>query len=276
MRVGTIAFAGNGTLAEVLRPDGTTRCGPARLRFTCAVDQTGRHTILVVSDTLVATSSYGILAQRLNDPVGCRSLELGASPLTTSVTAAVETDCYRLDGVYGDAARLLLTGTLQPHVVVVRPDGSTRCEARPPMGVLGFSCAAFDVDGTHTILVEDDLGTRAGAYTLATKNVTHCAGTQLSRDGWVQQGSIAQAGEFDCWGFEAVPGERMQVRLTRDGGALDPVAVLLRLDGSTQCGPVVADEFVCEIDTAGLNRFLIGGTAAGRTGDYEISMRPVS
>ena len=64
----------------------------------------------------------------------------------------------------------------------------------------------------------------------------------------------------------------MEVRLTREGGALDPVAEFLRPDGTRLCGPTTADEFVCVTDTTGGNHLLIGGTAAGATGAYEIEL----
>ena len=269
VRVSAITLAGNAVLAEVVGPDGSTRCRTSGPRFTCALDRSGGHTMFVVSDSRVQTSTYSVLIQRLNDPVACRSIAFGAAPIQASVTWAAETDCYRLDGGAGALARLVFTGLLRYHVVVLRPDGTQRCEARYPLSVLGFSCA-FDASGAHTILVEDDSGTLAGGYTIASQRANYCGAGHLYVGGDAERGSIA-AGEVDCWdigGLDA--GRRVEVRLTREGGALDPVAEFLRPDGTRLCGPTTADEFVCVTDTTGGNHLLIGGTR-GR-GAYEIEL----
>ena len=260
-------------LAEVVGPDGSTRCVTFGPRFTCALDRTGVHTLFVVSDSRVQTSTYSVLIQRLNDPVACRSTAFGAAPIAASVTWAAETDCYRLDGDAGAVARLVFTGSLRQHVVVLRPDGTQRCEARYTLPVLGFNCT-FDVSGPHTILVEDDSGTLAGGYTIATQRADFCADS-LVHIGWgAERGSIATAGEVDCWSnlLTLDAGRRVEVRLTRDSGALDPVVEVLRSDGTRLCGPTTADEFDCVTDTRGRFRLLVGGTAAGATGIYEIEL----
>ena len=92
----------------------------------------------------------------------------------------------------------MFTGPLRQHVVVVRPDGTQRCEARYPLPVLGFNCT-FE-PGPHTILVEDDSGTLAGGYTIATQRADYLRGDSLVHIGWgAERGSIATAGEVDCW-----------------------------------------------------------------------------
>ena len=102
-------------------------------------------------------------------------IAFGSATIYASVTWAAETDCYRLDGGpgAGAVARLVFTGSLRQHVVVVGPDGTQRCEARYPLPVLGFNCTFA---GPHTILVEDDSGLLSGGYTIATQKANYCGG----------------------------------------------------------------------------------------------------
>ena len=67
-------------------------------------------------------------------------------------------------------------------------------------------------------------------------------------------------------------GRRMDVRLTRDGGALDPVVEVLRSDGTRLCAPTTTNQFDCVTDTRGRLHLLVGGTAAGAAGAYEIEL----
>src|SRR5262249_23079163 len=88
---------------EVVRPNGTTLCtgldGASDL--TCKLDTTGTTRLLIDDDSGRLTGSYTLVAQRLNNPVGCVPLLFGAAP-TTGTIAAGELDCFTFSGAGGD------------------------------------------------------------------------------------------------------------------------------------------------------------------------------
>src|SRR5438552_17693325 len=60
---------------EVVRPNGTTVCGPTSAADqTCGLDTTGIHKIIVRDSAGTNTGGYAIAIQRLNNPTGCPAL----------------------------------------------------------------------------------------------------------------------------------------------------------------------------------------------------------
>jgi hypothetical protein len=151
-------------ISEVIRPDGSTLCGPnSNVEATCTADQAGTYRVLL-SDNGTATGTYAIWFQRLNNPAGCTTIAFGGSPHAGSIDVAAETDCYRFSASNGDHVRVRVSktsGTLNPLVEVVRPNGTTLCG---PTTSVDFNCT-LDANGKHTILVRDAGGTATGGYT---------------------------------------------------------------------------------------------------------------
>ncbi len=115
---------------EVVRPDGTTRCQFAgQSNRTCALDTSGTHTVLIEHEDPAQTGGYALLAQRLNDPVGCEWLTVDDAPRAarsrwpagSTATASTRSGWEHL------RIRLTGSGGLSPTAEVVRPDGTRRC-----------------------------------------------------------------------------------------------------------------------------------------------------
>jgi len=87
VRVRLVTPSGNlDPRAEVLRPDGTTRCGPAAADDqTCTLDAAGTHTILV-RDGGAGSGGYSLSVQRLNNPVGCSPKHFTTNAAAGSIT----------------------------------------------------------------------------------------------------------------------------------------------------------------------------------------------
>jgi hypothetical protein len=148
-------------LQEVIRPDGTTLCGPdGNTEVTCTADQAGTYRVLVFDNGGTATGTYATWLQRLNNPAGCTTIAYGDPALAGSITAAAETDCYRF-GSNGDNVRVRVpktSGSVTPLVEVIRPNGTTVCAATTSSD---FMCP-LDGNGNHTIVIRDFGGTGTG------------------------------------------------------------------------------------------------------------------
>ena len=277
VRVIKTAGANFGPNVEVLRPNGTTRCGPTTAReFTCQLDASGTHTILIRDYYGTNNGEYKLSTQRLNDPVGCGNLQYNTSGASGTI-APGETDCWRLDGAAGDVARVRVIKTaganFGPNVEVLRPNGTTRCG---PTTAREFTCQ-LDASGTHTILIRDYYGTNNGEYKLSTQRLNDpvgCGNLQYNTSG--ASGTIAP-GETDCWRLDGAAGDVARVRVIKTAGAnFGPNVEVLRPNGTTRCGPTTAREFTCQLDASGTHTILIRDYYGTNNGEYRIVIELVS
>jgi hypothetical protein len=159
VRVRAVEVSGNlSTYTEVLRPNGSTLCGPnIQSDQTCLLDTDGSHTVLIWDFGGAATGSFNLYVQRLNNPVGC--ISFGTAVLTT----AGETDCFVFNGTGGTTIRIRvieLSGNLTAYHELFRPDGTLLCG---PTIVTDQTCQ-LELSGPHTVLVRDFGGPGTGSY----------------------------------------------------------------------------------------------------------------
>ena len=262
-------------LAEILRPDGTTRCAPSGAENqTCVLDASGTHTILV-RDAAATVGGYALGLQRLDDPVGCTLKPFATTAARGVVTTTGETDCWRFGGTAGLRVRIRVvkgSGALDPVVEVVRPDGTTRCTATRSDDV---TCQ-LDVTGNHTILVNDFGGTATGDYWLGLQRLVDPVGcSSLSYGTTVSDASLATTAETDCWRFTGSGGDRVRLRIIDTTGAWSPVTEVLDASGRTVCGPGHGGDYTCDLDGYGTqaHTILVRDSLGTRTGDYRISIQ---
>ena len=268
-------------LAEVLRPDGATRCAPSGAENqTCVLDASGTHTILV-RDSAANAGGYSLAVQRLNDPVGCTPKPFATTAARGAVTTTGETDCWRFGATAGLRVRIRAvkaSGALDPVVEVLRPNGTTRCNAATSDDV---TCQ-LDVQGDHTILVHDSGGTATGDYWLGLQRLIDPVGcSSLSYGTTVAEASLATTGETDCWRFtgqgagtSGTP-DRVRLRVVDTTGVWSPVAEVLDASGRTVCSPAGGSDSTCTLDSAGTqtHTILVRDRLGTRTGGYRISIQ---
>jgi hypothetical protein len=262
-------------VAEVLRPDGTTRCAPnGAENQTCVLDASGPHTVLV-RDSAANAGGYSLAVQRLNDPVGCSLKPFATTSARGAVTTTGETDCWRFGATAGLRVRIRAvktSGALDPVVEVLRPDGTTRCSATTRDDV---TCQ-LDVQGTHTILVNDSGGTAIGDYWLGLQRLVDPVGcSSLSYGTTVTAASLATTGETDCWRFTGSGADRVRLRVIDTTGVWSPVAEVLDASGRTVCGPGHGGDYTCDLDGYGTqsHTILVRDALGTRTGDYRVSIQ---
>ena len=89
---------------EVVRPNGTTLCGPSGGDLTCRLSKTGTFVILVEDSAGTNTGIYAIAVRTLNSSTGCTALTSGCAPSTGSISAADQMDCYSFSGTAATAS----------------------------------------------------------------------------------------------------------------------------------------------------------------------------
>jgi len=256
--------------AELIAPDGTTSCAPAFAdKFTCLTTAAGLH-LLLVRDARLGSGDYRLALQRLESPTGCTALAFGSTLVPADLSTPVETDCWRITAAAGDQLRLEGAVAASAHVEVVRPDGTTRCQFSGPSN----TTCALDTAGAHTVLIEHEDPAQTGGYALLAQRLNDPVGCEwLTVDDAPRAGSIPVAGGLNCYRVDASRWEHVRIRLTGSAG-LSPTAEVVRPDGTRRCAPEVEDFFSCVTDTAGTHTILVTGGVIGRTGDYELDLRP--
>ena len=168
-RARLVETSGSGTLImEVVRPDGTTVCGPTSAPdLGCALDTAGANRIYVYASGGLTTANYRIVLEKFPNPTGCTTKSIGDPAETRAIDDPGELDCVTLHG-HREPGRSHyvgpLSGTLNQLTEVLRPDGTTVC---PATFADDFVCD-LDVNGKFTVLVYDGVGTGAdtGTYSL--------------------------------------------------------------------------------------------------------------
>jgi hypothetical protein len=145
-------------------PAGSVQClanGP----LECPLAAGGSQTLVLYSESGVATGSFVLYIERMTAPKHCTAVTAGGAKVSGSVPGAGDVACFDFSGKSGqtDTATLTsLTGTLAPLIDFFRPAGTSAC-ASPADAV---TCG-LDSTGTWTVLVDDDSGSGLGTGTFS-------------------------------------------------------------------------------------------------------------
>jgi hypothetical protein len=261
-------------LAEIKRPNGTAVCAfTFSDDFTCVLDTAGTHTVHVKDNAGTNTGDFSLTIQRLNNPVGCLTLNYGNPGLTGSINAAAEMDCFSHASVaVNDVLRVRLvetTGILSGTIEVVRPDGTTLCPASP---VTEVTCTA-DTAGTYRIVVHDSSGTSTGTYAILLQRLNNPVGcTTIVYGDPALAASIDAAAETDCFRFSGANADQARIRVVKTTGTVDPLTEVIRPDGTTICAATFSDDFTCVLNTGGMHTILIRDANGPNTGGYTVKV----
>ena len=258
--------------AEVLRPDGTTRCAPtAADDSTCQLGAGGQHTILVRDGGQSGTGGFTIATQRLDAPSGCTAHTLGTLP-TSKLLSPGDFECHRFDAEAGDVVRIRVRAqggapSLRPVFELIKPDGTTGCSAADERSCL------ISVTGTYTVLVRDQSpGHRTGGYELSVQRLNDPAGCVPAAFGPGAQPAELRTGETGCMRFEGVAGDRIRFRSVAVH-ELDLVAEVIRPDGTTWCARVAATNLTCVLTATGTHTILVRDASGEPFGQHWWSLQ---
>jgi hypothetical protein len=265
-------------LQEVTSPDGTTLCGPQGPNdMTCTLDDGGTHTVIVRDSAGTNTGGYTMAIQKLSAPLGCTALTFGAAPISASIGAVGEMDCYSFTGTMGDRIRIRVvetSGSLLALQEVVRPNGTTVC---------GQTSAAdetclLDTTGAHRIIVEDNNGNNTGGYVIAIQKLNAPVGcTALTFGAAPLARTISTAGEMDCYTFSGTVGARIRLRMVNtSGGSFFPTAEVVRPNGKNVCGPQGPNDITCTLNRTGTHTIIVEDSAGTNTGNYKLEIQKLN
>jgi len=261
---------------EVLNANGNTLCGPdATLEQNCRLIIAGTFTVLVRDSNGPATGGYSLYAQ-LNKTQTCTALKYGKA-LQASITAAGETDCYRVVGMSGDGIRVAVaptSGTLVTQTEVLKPNGTTMCQTS---SATEQTCRVTD-EGAQTILVSDLAGTKTGNYTIYAQLLNDPASCKAASYGQHNQqtpGTIAFPGAQNCYVFNGTGGTGAHLKVTKTGGTWTPRFEMIKPNGNNfderDCD-VNATDIRCVLPVSGQYLIIIRDADAVNTGTYNYSL----
>ena len=268
---GTIAPA-----TEVVRTDGTTKCGlDSAVDQTCVLDSGGGHRILVRDAGGPQLGTYRIQIQRLNNPLTCPAISLGATGSAGDIATKPEMDCFTYNATTaGQKLRVRVaekgaSPTLFATIEVVRPNGTTVCAVN---GSTEVNCD-LDATGNHRIIVRDLTGQNTGTYGVSARRLNGTGSCEVLIEAASVIRPITEAAEQDCYAFTGQAGETYNIELAGLSG-FDPSIEVLRPNGTTVCGP--GDETLnsCAFDTTGTHQVIVRDRSAPGTdtGDYFLAV----
>ena len=118
-------------LFEVVRPDGTTVCGPtSAVDASCLLDAAGTNRIYVYASGGLTTANYRIVVERFPSPAGCTAKTIGDPAQVRAIDDPGEIDCVTFTGTASQDVRvraMRVSGALNPLTEVLRADGTTVC-----------------------------------------------------------------------------------------------------------------------------------------------------
>ncbi|MBL8131589.1 MAG: DUF11 domain-containing protein, partial [Anaerolineae bacterium] len=244
--VRTMRSGGYGVTQEILRPDGSTLCGPTgAVELRCELDAAQVFYVL----TYDYNGSYNIYTQRLNDPIGCTPIAYGDELITGTILDISTVDCYTFHGDAGDMTRLRAAGGYTKEII--RPDGTSLCSI---FYNWDLNCT-LDASGTHTVIID-----ASGQYGINIQRLNNPAGCAMLAYGEQSLPDDVGGADLDCLTFSGAAGDHIRSRMT-SGGGVDQE--LFRPDGSILCGPSRGD-LICDLPSTGTYLLLIGGIGGYR------------
>ena len=261
-------------LFEVVRPNGTTVCGPTSATDTsCLLDAAGTNRVYVYASGGVQTADYRIVLEKFPTPTDCTAAAYGTTNVA-NVANAGAINCFTFSGAAGDVIRARMIdyhrrlGAAHRHP---QPDGSTACGGRPSPTIRP---APSTTGGNHTLIVRDGGGLgerdrdRAPAIGAPQRPLgLHGAALRADR----QDRGDQPAGRD---GLLLARRRRLGQRSGARGRDLPAPATLLfevvRPNGTTVCGPTSATDTSCLLDAAGTNRVYVYASGGVQTANYRI------
>jgi hypothetical protein len=259
-------------LQQVVRPDGTVVCSfSGATDMTCLLDQSGPFRVLVEDSGGLATGDYRIVVEKFPGPTGCADADLGKR-VGVEVSKPGALACVTVKGSGGDQLRIrdvVSSGSWNPLVDVVRPDGSTVCQG----GFADEFTCALTTNGVHTVVLRDGTGTgsatgAAGVFLQIVNDPAGCTSLPYGTAG--KTGKISPAVEIDCFSHDAKAGERWRVRVVETGGTANLLQEVVRPDGTVVCSLTGATDNTCLLDQDGPTRVFVQDSAGTATGDYRV------
>lgn len=141
--------------------------------MSCSLTQSGSYSLFIDDYYRRGTGTYRILIQRLNSPGSPATITVGRTA-EGALDAVGEFDTFALNGTAGETFTLTLTrtsGAFAPRLIVYDPAGAKICDGSDNASTVLTGCA-FQVNGIHTLIVDDYYVRQVGSYSLRVDRAT--------------------------------------------------------------------------------------------------------
>jgi adhesin HecA-like repeat protein len=258
---------------EIMAPDGSTECGPTTsVDQTCQLAQTGIYTVIVRDYSGGNTGNFSAAVRRLNSTTSCTALTVGGDPVSGSVAATAQINCYTFSGSAGDRMRIRLIqttgGSGTPTSELLLANGSTECG---PTSGQEYTCLLDDT-GTLNLLIADSSGSSKPNYVISVQRLNtpiNCSALTLGGSAF---SGVLTTGDMDCFRFTATAGQTVTVHVTETTSGLIAYQEVLRNNGTTLCSTTTAEFYSCTVGTAGTYTVIVRDYSGATTGNFQISV----
>lgn len=196
-----------------------------------------------------------------------------------STSSNGEVDSYDFLGTSGDAIVVKMvreSGSINPNVVIERPNGTQLCSSSTGGNSLVKECV-LDATGTHRLKLSDYGANNTGGYSAYIQRTSGPTGaTSISYNNTLT-GSVSLGAENDTFTLSGSSGDHIYLSGVRESGSFNPEFRVYRPNGSLECtsglsaggaSNVAGD---CTLDATGTHAFLLGdANGTPSAGDYSV------
>ncbi len=250
----------------------------------CTLSAATAYTIQVQASGGTGTGAYNVTFESLTAPSACSSLAstgFDAAPHAGGWADAGKIDCVALPNAAGETIEQVLSASVADTIrtSIVNASGQSVCDWQVyQVGymnpcVLNGSAPFRAFVSTSSIQV--------GTYStrvLRLDATAGCSPLTLSTYGTATgiSGSIASAGEVDCYSFTGSAFATESIKAVVTAGSFTPRWRVVSSTGSVICSNVTNDAQLCDLLAAGSYKLLVSADDATRTGTYEASVYSVT
>ncbi len=241
----------------------------------------------------VAQPAMPVMAATMNEVEANERGEIQTSPQATcpisfpvgevfdcEISIVDEVDTYSLVAQQNDRwfFRVQRTaGTLQPRMRLFDPNNNEVCSNYTPGAYTDISCD-ITTNGTYTLQVRDRSNSsgRTGTYLVYGQRVNKPANTTSVAFGSQTEASIEYGLEDDVYQFTADINDKINVRVWRDAGAMQPGMYLYDSVGNQLCGSYTPGVYVglnCTINKTDTYFIFIRDRNVSNTGTYTLHIQ---
>src|SRR6266511_2574598 len=221
------------------------------------------------------SDAYRLTLQRLNAPVGARTISYGQT-LTGTNTQFGVWDVFTFAAGAGDRVRVRMRehdGDIDPTLELFNESGQRLTNAVDSSdAVLEMSLSAA---GSYYILASDDTGCCTSPYDLSLQRLNVPASAVPIAYGQTLSRTNTRFGGWDVFSFAAAAGDLVRIRMREHDGDIDPTLELFNESGQRLTNVVDSSDAVLEVSlTAAGSYYILASDNTGCcTSPYDLSLQ---
>ena len=288
------AVSGSGPFWRVVDQNGSTICAGFQVTSSgCELSGTSSWSIEVEGYGGNGAFSYNVAVRNVSEPQGCSSglgepgeWSFAKARINGSISGTLGAQCYTFTRAEGEAdgaywfRTVRTAGSLDPQWTVYGPSGGWECSGTTSSPAQACDLRAY---GKYALVISSANGEESGSYFVSPRSLSKPAGcssiTSLSYSATPASGSIATAGEADCYTLSGASFEdalSISSSVSGSSGA-NPGWAVVDNNGKQVCGTWAgAVDVQCELSGAAPWSLIVYDETGGGTFSYNVAVRNVS